>query len=908
MSVLTRLACGTLCRVLPIIPMCVTLVSVCHLIGAASLIGSPIPVCQSGAFWPAICYNEAADQFLVLWVDVTDPNGWQLKARRFDPDLGTPIASEFYISPDPTSVKAVIGVAAYNSTNGEWFVVYQGIVVAGLSGGEDDVLGQRISSDGNKVGSHIILVSKPGYQNSVDAAYDPVNRQFLVVWTERIDGKKQIMGRFFDRTGKPMGPELHLRDSTAPYDSYSPKVAFNPIVGEFLVVWQDYRNYIGTGQDNGYSDIYAQRVQASTRTLVGANIPLYWGGYPYAPNGQDIPICLVCNTSDGSYCVVLQKLTSTEYYRTYALIVDSKGNWLNQGLFAVSWPDFGVPTGAAYIQHADTYLITYEDLTSGHPNVIKGMRFTSEGAAVGDRFDVNTASGGVRSGCLAVRSRDGLCVQLLCTDVGGAVYAQRFTCDCAAIPPSAPKIAYPQADSRVEGPRVRVEWVGQWHDKYEVHINTTNVLHDGSVYDSGEVCSSENDHVSAPLEVSLNYYTFVRIHNKGGWSEWSAPAGAFKLGPNTSPPAAPADVVAVGTNGAVTIALTNPSDRDLAGAIIRSRGDRCPRCPTDGELVAYISGVKCGARSSFRHSPLANGVARYYAIFAFDNGGLASAPACFRAAAETWQVEYHGDVLPTSSVPMWEALDDGGSEFWTHVDPELGVLQITDVSDVPGSKIRWYRNWNAVNSVGETVLERARCNSASVGPSTANITLSDGLRYITFAILPEKVAAKADGASRFDAEYALDGTTWHQYRFVLKGASYACYVDERPIPVFAGTAYPSSANRIVFGVNGSQERQTIDFDYLFYKTTGSTEPPADSDNALSVKGKPDGSLVSLASVLVTACYNGFLYVADPKGLAGIRVVKANHGAAEGKWVDVKGTLYTTAAGERYIAATSVVVR
>lgn len=874
----------------------------------AGLIGSPVLVCSGGAFWPATCYNEAADEFLVLWVDVTDPNGWQLKARRFDSNLGVPVGSEFYISPDPASVKAIVGAAAYNPTNGEWFVVYQG-TIAGVSNGEDDVLAQRVSSAGSKVGGHIVLVSKPGYQNSADVAYDPDMKHYLVVWTEKIGARKQVMGRFFDVEGRPLSPELCLRDSTAAYDSHNPHVVYNPIAREFFVVWQDYRNYIGSGQDNEYSDIYAQRINASTRTLVGANIPVYWGGSPYTPNGQDIPLYLVCNTRDGRYLMVIQKLTSTEYYRTCGLVVDYTGSWSGSGFFDISRPNFGVPTGAVYHLRTNTYFVTYEDLTEGHANTVWGRQFSSDGVAVSGHVEVNAAPGGVRGGCLAIRPSDGQCVQFVDTDAGGKIYAQRYVCDYVPGPPGPPAIINPSSNSAVEGPGVLIRWTGEWHDMFEIHINTSNVPDDGSVYDSGPVSSSSNCYKVGPLQANSAYFVFVRLRNDfAGWGEWSSPGVCFRVVPNIIPPGAPEDVSVVGTNGAVTIAWTNPTDNDLAGIVIRARGDRCPRSLSDGELVADIRGAGIGVRQSFRHSPVANGIARYYAVFAYDEGGLVSSPVCERAAAEAWQVEYHAETLPSASVPSWLVFEDGGSEVWAFVDPAAGVLHVADTATSWGSKIRWYRNWNASSSVGVTVSVRARCDNASVGVNTSNVTLAHGLRYINFAILPDRVAARPDGVSYFDREYALDGTSWHTYRFTLKDASYACYVDDNPVPVFTGVAYPTATNAILFGVNGSLETQSIYFDYVLYRTTGASGPVSDSDGITEAKFKPDESPVSLAGVCVTACYNGFFYVASDEGLEGIRVVKSGYSASVGQRADIRGVIRTNSAGERYIAASTVVVR
>ena len=900
------------------------MLSVCCMPAWCGPIGSPVQVFSGGAFWPAIRYNATADQHLVLWVDVADANGWQLKGRRFDPDTGSLVGSEFYVSPDPPNIKAIVGAACYNSTNGEWFVVYQG----SISGGEDDVLGQRIASNGTKIGAYIPLVVKSSFQNGADVAWDPVNSQYLVIWNEKPGTYRTVKGRFFDQTGSPIGSEFQIRDAVT-YDSHGPQVAYNPVAGEFMVVWQDYRNYTGSGQDNEYSDIYAQRINASTRAKIGNNIAIYWGGSPYVPNGQDIPGSIACNTTDGRYFIPIQKLTSVEDYRTYGLVINSDGSWYSSGVFDISRPEFGVPTGAGYNPGDNTYFTSYEDLTDGHPNTIRGRQFSAAGLGIGSRVDVNTVAGGTRGGVLDVRPSDGQYTQILCTDSSGAIYAQRYTnepdtfapanvnplrayrqsdstvlltwanaadpdvagtmvryrtdhyptsitdgtlvCNrsatasssdsfthsapaqtcyytafsydalpnyssgasaassnvwldepfdsyavssldpqggwirdparngCAvqsstragasgngvelfgtatvyddatlanfgaitggyhrvsfdmrrntsaannqafigiyqgstiitrvywstsfsllygpganftdlvtgpvsgqwyhvelgidltsgtldawvdgvqkvfarpfyqsatqintinltgysaataasyldnlrgervAAAPAAPMITLPTVGADVESPLARIEWTGETHDMLEVHANTTNIATDGSAYDSGEIVSSLSVHKAGPLAAEQTYYAFVRLHNSSGWGSWSATGRWFRVVPNANPPGSPAGLTATGTNGAVSLAWTNPSDKDLAGITIRSRGDTCPMSATDGALVTSIAGATPGAAQSFVHSPLANGISRYYGVFAYDDGGLYSAPACDSAAAEPWTVTY----------------------------------------------------------------------------------------------------------------------------------------------------------------------------------------------------------------------------------------------------------------------------
>ena len=74
------------------------------------------------------------------------------------------------------------------------------------------------------------------------------------------------------------------------------------------------------------------------------------------------------------------------------------------------------------------------------------------------------------------------------------------------------------------------------------------------------------------------------------------------------------------------------------------------------------------------------------------------------------------------------------------------------------------------------------------------------------------------------------------------------------------------------------------------------------------KTLPDGGQpLTIAQVVVSAAFDDFFYVQSTTRVSGIRVELPGHAVTEGQTVDVTGTLATNAAGERYIAATSVVV-
>lgn len=83
-------------------------------------------------------------------------------------------------------------------------------------------------------------------------------------------------------------------------------------------------------------------------------------------------------------------------------------------------------------------------------------------------------------------------------------------------PPAAPSITSPMPGEPVQTQTPTVQWTGNPHDYYEVHINTANSPESGIVWDSGEVASTASNCTSGTLPAG-SYYAFVRIKNPAGW-------------------------------------------------------------------------------------------------------------------------------------------------------------------------------------------------------------------------------------------------------------------------------------------------------------------------------------------------------------------------------------------------------
>ncbi|MDO8585821.1 MAG: hypothetical protein Q7T82_02165 [Armatimonadota bacterium] len=96
-----------------------------------------------------------------------------------------------------------------------------------------------------------------------------------------------------------------------------------------------------------------------------------------------------------------------------------------------------------------------------------------------------------------------------------------FTVYVTAGDPAAPAIVTPTVGANVAIAAPVVRWIGDAHDSYEVHINTTGSPSDADAWDSGQV-SGTNDVCDAPAIANGPYYVFVRLHNGAGWGPWSS--------------------------------------------------------------------------------------------------------------------------------------------------------------------------------------------------------------------------------------------------------------------------------------------------------------------------------------------------------------------------------------------------
>lgn len=204
-----------------------------------------------------------------------------------DPEIGT---NDFQISAmgtadDPaTQLSGFDTAVAFNSTSGEYLVVWAGDNIAPTVDGKSEIWGQRINAaSGAKVGSQFRISNIGTASNtSFDAlkpavSYNSTNNEYLVVWTgdtnagALVDGEFEIYGQRISASGAELGTNdfriSSSDDGFSYFDANEPDVTYNPTGNEYLVVWSG--TITATNSATAEFEILGQRLNGATGAEVG---------------------------------------------------------------------------------------------------------------------------------------------------------------------------------------------------------------------------------------------------------------------------------------------------------------------------------------------------------------------------------------------------------------------------------------------------------------------------------------------------------------------------------------------------------------------------------------------------------------------------------------------------------------
>lgn len=222
------------------------------------------------------------------------------------------------------------------------------------------------------------------------------------------------------------------------------------------------------------------------------------------------------------------------------------------------------------------------------------------------------------------------------------------------------------------------------------------------------------------------------IYYRDAW-----PAAAFPYSDSTTP-APVTGVTAVGQDRQVSLAWTNSTSGDCAGAVVRCSASGYPASASEGIEVARVS-AEGRSQSVALHTGLSAGTTYYYSVFAVDYAGNYSA----RATASATTLYQPSNLLLGAGM---DAFNDGVASGWspyvrcsTGQTPPIVFSQDSSVSQTGGLSQR-------ISGFGCDALPDSPGNFTHAG-LTQVVSAVPGRTYVLVGY--ESMAASASGQTYF---------------------------------------------------------------------------------------------------------------------------------------------------------------
>ena len=208
---------------------------------------------------PAVAWNATDDEYFVVWQDTRRYAnlGWEIYGRRLG-GAATPLGGDLRLTGAGSTNDDIEPAVAWSPATNRYVVVWEAAREAPSRG--TDVYGRRVLATGAVAGRDFRISGKAATgDDSVPAiAWNGADAGFVVVWQDGRDLASRsfdIQGARLAANGFPEGGNFRVSGPDAVRDDWSPALAWNDAAGEFLVVWQDWRNC-----DDRCFDIYGRRI------------------------------------------------------------------------------------------------------------------------------------------------------------------------------------------------------------------------------------------------------------------------------------------------------------------------------------------------------------------------------------------------------------------------------------------------------------------------------------------------------------------------------------------------------------------------------------------------------------------------------------------------------------------------
>ena len=220
--------------------------------------------------YPAVAYCSGRNQYLVVWDDrrhvgMTNDIYGQLVSQN-----GSLIGNAFPVSMDPGN--ETNPAIAYNPAQDEFLVVWEALPQAASTSW--DVYGQRVRCDGQLRGGQFPVSNATNVQVRPAVAYNAASDTYLAAWA---DGRNQTVALDHDIYGQLIRSSVSSAAGNLLGNDFPISTAKNDQNGRVSVAASEAHGFLVTFGDERTSkftrDVYAQRVDTSGK-LQGGNFPV----------------------------------------------------------------------------------------------------------------------------------------------------------------------------------------------------------------------------------------------------------------------------------------------------------------------------------------------------------------------------------------------------------------------------------------------------------------------------------------------------------------------------------------------------------------------------------------------------------------------------------------------------------
>ena len=306
---------------------------------------------------PAVAYNAAAGEFLVVWEETFLNQDWDIHGMRLTA-TGSPIGKSFLIAARNNLERQPD--VAYNSVRNEYLVVWKQIVGEGGSA-MPDISGQRLNATGAALGADFPVTFSNAEEAFPHLAYDRDSNQYLVVWQESgVDADVNVRGQRVSWDGSWLGGVLDI--ATNGEVQKDPAVAYASGPRQFFVTWSEQPN-------SDHRDIVGQRY-ASSGSPVGGRIVVSSAANDY----RDAPD-VAFNARKNAWLVVWEYEIDQTDHDILSRYVNADGSLSSEYPLSSALGIEARPAVAA--GSGDSYLIVWQQAANGNDDIYAGMLGTS---------------------------------------------------------------------------------------------------------------------------------------------------------------------------------------------------------------------------------------------------------------------------------------------------------------------------------------------------------------------------------------------------------------------------------------------------------------------------------------------------------------------------------------------------